>query len=872
MTPLQYQLINKIMTNPVIDNGMLLEAGDLIVTALISGLGIKRAGIWLYPDTLRDRLKSHLIIDHFHQTRDTTTEISRKQFPAYFSALDKEIVINADDAQSNSFTSEFKHGYLDVLNIYSMLDAPIRINGKTVGVVCCEQINQAIQWSENDVLFATLLADQFGRTMAAEEKITQYKELRRTTKELDNKTDNLKALHKSLDRFSLIATMDFNGNITDINENFLSISGYVKTELIGQSYHIFESEENSSNLFNNIINKLQTGHIWQGKICHSKKDNETFWAESTISPIKNGLGKIEGYIGLFYDITHEIETERQLNKAEKLAKMGSFRCHLHNEVWSCSLNFKEILGLSVNQSMSWLYLQEILTCDDYDILKNAYLTLPSNEKLDITVSPCVDKNIWLHFVAQRQGNWFVGSCQNISSSAQQKLRLDKIIALQETILDSANFTIIATNADGTITHFNKISEKLLGYSSQEVVGCQTPYLFHLPEEVRDYAKSLEDQLNRSIPVGFSTLTSRLCRGGVDEQEWTYVKKGGQTFPVIVSVTAILDNSKKIAGYLLIGKDISQQKQVERYSHQLSTILTTAGELASFSGFLYDVNKGEFQITSDRFRHIITSIIKKETILLSDIMSFYQEGERESTLEIFKNSINKEISFDFQAKLIESDNLTIKWLRTVGIPQIEKGNVTSILGFIQDVSASKFLEEKLSQQAQTDELTQIPNRRALMVQLDCEWLRYARYHKQSSILIIDIDHFKHVNDQWGHDAGDFALKKISSLLSEQLRQTDVLGRLGGEEFLVLIPSYNETGALLLAEKLRKTIDTSIISYKPPFQTTAIDMSITISIGACSLYNNNIQSANQWLVAADKALYYAKHNGRNQVIAYNQLSDV
>jgi len=796
-------------------------------------------------------------------------EINRKQFPIYFSALDKEIVIKADDASSHSVTSEFKQGYLDVLNIYSMLDAPIRINGKTVGVVCCEQVNQPIQWSENDVLFATLLADQFGRAMAAEEKISQYKELRRTTKELDKKTDNLKALHNSLNRFSLIASMDIEGNITEINDNFLSLSGYRLDELIGQSYRLFDCSYNSSNLFNNLFHRLQEGHIWQGKICHLKKDKELFWVESTISPIRNTLGKIEGYIGLFYDITHEVDTEHQLNKAETLAKMGSFRCHLQNEEWSCSVNFKEILGIPTNKAMSWSYLQQILTEKDYGLLKQAYLSLPSNDKLDITVSMLKDKNSWLHFVAQRQGNWFVGSCQDISVPIQQKLHLDNIIALQETILDSANFTIIATKPDGTITHFNHIAEKLLGYSSDEVIGCQTPLIFHLQEEVCEYTKVLEEQLNRSISSGFSSLIAKLCHGGVDEQEWTYVTQNGDTFPVALSVTAILNKSKTIAGYLLIGKDLSQQKEAERYSEQLSTIMTTAGEIASFSGFLYDVNKGEFQITSDRFRHIITSIIGKETILFSDIVNFYDVPERLEGVELFENAIRNGVGYDFQAKLIESNELTIKWLRTVGTPQFEKGKVTSVLGFFQDISAQKELEDKLSRQAQTDELTKLANRRALMDQLEREWLRYVRYQDPSAILILDIDYFKNVNDQWGHDAGDFALKRISDLLSKELREMDFLGRLGGEEFLIITPSCDEVGASMLAEKLCKVIEKSVISYTQPFQSVAINMHITISIGVCGLYNSDIRSANQWLVAADKALYYAKQNGRNRVISYRQL---
>jgi diguanylate cyclase (GGDEF)-like protein len=153
---------------------------------------------------------------------------------------------------------------------------------------------------------------------------------------------------------------------------------------------------------------------------------------------------------------------------------------------------------------------------------------------------------------------------------------------------------------------------------------------------------------------------------------------------------------------------------------------------------------------------------------------------------------------------------------------------------------------------TDSLTQAFNRRHMETLVHDEVERAQRYHQSTALIILDIDHFKAVNDNYGHPMGDKVLRQVSDILGENLRQSDVLGRWGGEEFLILLPQINVVAATNVAEKLRQAIFTAEFGLKEP---------LSISLGVADLQRG--ESAGDWIKRADQALYKAKHLGRNQV---------
>ena len=169
-----------------------------------------------------------------------------------------------------------------------------------------------------------------------------------------------------------------------------------------------------------------------------------------------------------------------------------------------------------------------------------------------------------------------------------------------------------------------------------------------------------------------------------------------------------------------------------------------------------------------------------------------------------------------------------------------------------------LESKLKEvkkEAKTDELTNMLNKRALNEELNKHEQFYKRHNRNYSIIFFDIDHFKNVNDTYGHDAGDVILKSVGLLLNRYSRDIDIVGRFGGEEFVIIAPETDKEGAYVFAEKIRKIVQKTKFMYKK----TRIN--ITISAGVAE--RKEVESMEATLKLADERLYKAKKGGRNRV---------
>ncbi len=162
---------------------------------------------------------------------------------------------------------------------------------------------------------------------------------------------------------------------------------------------------------------------------------------------------------------------------------------------------------------------------------------------------------------------------------------------------------------------------------------------------------------------------------------------------------------------------------------------------------------------------------------------------------------------------------------------------------------------------TDPLTGLYNRRRLDDVLKREWAVCQRYKNNLSCIMLDVDHFKKINDQHGHAAGDDVLKQLANSVRSGLREVDLAARFGGEEFVILLPQTDKEGALILAERLRKSI------AQDPIQAGEKQLEVTASFGVASNRDVVDGDPEDLLRGADIALYHAKRSGRNQVVGFN-----
>jgi diguanylate cyclase (GGDEF)-like protein len=194
--------------------------------------------------------------------------------------------------------------------------------------------------------------------------------------------------------------------------------------------------------------------------------------------------------------------------------------------------------------------------------------------------------------------------------------------------------------------------------------------------------------------------------------------------------------------------------------------------------------------------------------------------------------NKQLAFEVEQKTKELQ---------VAIAQLEERNTV------------------LTYQATHDNLTSLSNRQKLNDELDKEILREKRYKHGLSLLMLDIDNFKSVNDTYGHDVGDIVLIELAKILKASIRETDIAARWGGEEFMVLLPETLMSDGVKIAQVIREKVEN--------FDFEGVPHKITISIGATH-FNVGVDTKDNFIKNADIGLYEAKHNGKNQVVIHEE----
>ncbi len=195
---------------------------------------------------------------------------------------------------------------------------------------------------------------------------------------------------------------------------------------------------------------------------------------------------------------------------------------------------------------------------------------------------------------------------------------------------------------------------------------------------------------------------------------------------------------------------------------------------------------------------------------------------------------------------------------------EVHHIAIIIYDVTDIASNrKALENannELEKLSRTDMLTQLNNRGFWEECLSQEFSRFQRYQTTCSVVMFDIDHFKKVNDTYGHQAGDEAIRQVSRVLRENLRKTDIAGRYGGEEFGVILGNTDAENAIIFCERVRNQVQAVVVKH----EGQEIKFTVSLGISQASMDTDNYKT---WLEQADQALYAAKQGGRNQTIVYS-----
>ena len=212
---------------------------------------------------------------------------------------------------------------------------------------------------------------------------------------------------------------------------------------------------------------------------------------------------------------------------------------------------------------------------------------------------------------------------------------------------------------------------------------------------------------------------------------------------------------------------------------------------------------------------------------------------------------EDIAFDIPDGLLDEIQQNIQnIIRDFDVPEENKNEVIKQINYIY--TRTKYLSI-------TDELTGLSNRRCFDTTFEKEYLRASRYSNKLTLVMFDIDHFKSVNDTYGHQCGDFILKQVANAALQTFRKTDTVFRYGGEEFAVILTETDIEQSIIPLERFRKTIETLGLTYQNQ------EIQVTVSIGACQ-FQDEFMTKEIFLQKTDQALYEAKNSGRNKCILH------
>lgn len=440
---------------------------------------------------------------------------------------------------------------------------------------------------------------------------------------------------------------------------------------------------------------------------------------------------------------------------------------------------------------------------------------------------------------------------------QREAELAAVNSRLRGVLDAATqVAIIATDLRGTIQTFNVGAERMLGYRAAELVGRQTPELMHLPEEIAQTGRELSLRLGRKVE-GFEVFIAEagLAQGHV-EREWTYIRRDGSQLPVNLMVTGVWDAHDELVGYLGVAIDITASRQNRLALEARDRLLEKL--TANVPGAIY-----QYQLRADG-----TSCFPYASAGISTIYEVEPELVRQDAQVVFSRIHPDDLESLRRSILLSAEHLQpwradyrvllprqgLRWLRGEASPEPQADGGVLWHGYLTDITGPKLVEQELRVLSITDALTGAYNRRYFQERLEAEISRARRTSGEGpAVVMLDIDHFKLVNDRFGHDVGDVVLKRVCERVRQRLRTMDVLCRLGGEEFIVLAPGVRAEQAAVLAEALWQ------ILRDEPIEGAGV---ITASFGVTEWRAG--ESAAAMLTRVDAAVYQAKQEGRDRVV--------
>jgi len=485
-------------------------------------------------------------------------------------------------------------------------------------------------------------------------------------------------------------------------------------------------------------------------------------------------------------------------------------------------------------------------------------------------------NALYYFDKQGQPVGAAAFVRDISARKQVEETVLQFAQRQSALFDGLQEGFTVFDADGVRQDVNPAFCAMTGFSRDELVGVGPPHPCWPPEESEAIGEAL----------------AALLRGRAKELELTLMRKGGERFPALLSPSIVSDSQGRVELCFATIKDITERKRVEEALRESERHFREALEDVNLIAIILDA-AGRLTFCND-FLLQLTSWQRDEVMGKDWFSTFVPDSARERGRQTLSGIVESDIvPFDYEnmiATRYGAERL-ISW--STPVLRDEQGNPIGVVGIGEDITERRHAEHELHRTkasaeealrglqdavtrqqdlARTDPLTGVNNRRHWFELAEHEFEVAARYHRPLSMILFDVDGCKLINDTFGHAVGDQILEHVAQAARAELRSADVIGRYGGEEFVIMLPVTTAQEAYPIAERILAGVGATRV------ETAKGQAVVTLSIGiAETLFAppgerlGGDDSVERVVHRADDAMYAAKAAGRNRISVYSEPAE-
>ena len=677
-------VLMELARNKALNQRNLQAALQKITEATALNMTVERVSVWLF-DSTGTKIQCVDLFEQSLNQHSMGAELPLADYPAYFRALLQDQLIIADDAQTDPRTCEFLNSYLIPLSITSMIDVPIRLGGKTVGVLCHEQVGDFRHWTPEDQNFVRSVADLVSLALAAQERNHAEAALRSSQEKF------AKAFLSSPGAIAITKLTD--GHFVEVNDSFLVLLGYERQEVIGHTtteLNIWVNPEDPTKVIQLVQEK--------GVVRNQELDVRTQSGEVKTVLLSADVIDIDGQtclIATANDISDRIAAEKALLHSEErwqLALKGN-----NDGIWDLNLKtgeiflssrWKEMLGYedheidSNNHNSEW---SSRLHPDDFDRVmaaKQDYLEKNSSYYIANYRIRCKDGTYkWVKSRGQavwdEEGNpvRMVGSIRDISDRKLAEAALIESERKYRDLVETSQDIIWSVDTQGYFTFINQAVKQIHGYEPEEMIG--RPFRDFLPPE--QILKDLE--IFQHILKGESLLN----------YESTHLAKDGRPIHLLFNAIARRDEQGNIVGATGTASDITDRKRTEaeilRSKDLLESIFNESADAIFLvnpeTNLIADCNRRAVELFEARSKeellHIQGHTLQKTSFTTEELHSIFDEIE-------FYGVWSRELEYITKKGNLFWGNLAVKRIHVAG----RKMNLVRVT----DITERKHREEAL----------------------------------------------------------------------------------------------------------------------------------------------------------------------------------